>query len=472
MGLLENIKNNKTKQEVPTKVEEFLNSNIKDYGLYVVRTRALPSIMDGLRVGARKLFYAAHKSSIHKKPEKLINLMGLTTMEGYHHGEASLQNTAEFYSSPHLMNYHPLAIKGQIGTLRVPEVKTASRYLKVTTTPYFSLFQYDSELWDYEYDDGDRVEPKMLYPLIPTQLLQRTSSPGFGFSYSTFSYNLEGIIDNCILSISNGTCLDKFGEPLIPLIPTIDGIKPENIIYNKSKETWYNIGEYKIDGNKLIITDLPYSYNYDKFENILKDYEEKGFIKKWQNKSANSQMLYEIEFFTGQLEKLYSSKWKFYQKFCLYTKIRKTHLNVLDLNGKNILYFENEYKLIDAFILRRLTIYQKRKKYLIQKYEEELNILKDKSKFLKLIIDGKLVINNRKLVDIKSDLVRFEVSQEGLKLPISKLTKEEYDKYISEIMELEQKINDIKNTTEKEMYIRDLIDLRIKFGLKPKTLNS
>jgi hypothetical protein len=36
-------------------------------------------------------------------------------------------------------------------------------------------------------------------------------------------------------------------------------------------------------------------------------------------------------------------------------------VNQLDLNGKTILFFENEHKLIDSFVIRRLNFYRKRK---------------------------------------------------------------------------------------------------------------
>ena len=58
-------------------------------------------------------------------------------------------------------------------------------------------------------------------------------------------------------------------------------------------------------------------------------------------------------------------KWKFYQKFALFSKIRKTHLNQLDINGTTILHFDNEHKLIDGFVIRRLNFYRKRKTQLI-----------------------------------------------------------------------------------------------------------
>lgn len=441
-------------------VEGFLDTFIKEYGFYVIETRALPNIMDGLRVGARKILYAASKSSIRKKPEKMGVLIGDVFKEQYHHGDASLQNTIEYLSSDHLFKYHPLSVKGQIPSLRVSKVKTASRYLKVGYSQYFFMYEYDKELWNYKEEDGYIVEPEFMLPIVPMQLLQRTSSPGFGFSFSTFSYKLDDIINNCITSLLNGTCNTIINKQI--LTPEIIGIKDENIIYNESKESWYNVGEYNIEGDILTITELPYNITFEKFESLLNNYEEKFVIKSWTNKSKGALIKYEIKFAPGQLKNQYKFKWKFYQKFCLFSKIKNTHLNQLDLNGKTILFFENEHKLIDSFVLRRLNFYRKRKTTLIDKLNKDIIELDDKALFLKLVLDGVIVINKRSIEAIKKDCDDNNISYEGLKLPISKLTKEEYEKYLNEIKQIKEYLEYIKNTTEKEMYLNDLIDLREK----------
>ena len=450
-------------------VEEFLDTFIKEYGIYVIQTRALPNIMDGLRVGARKIIYASNKHLKPGNPVKMTSLIGRVFDLAFHHGDASLQSTIEFLGSKHLFKYHPISVLGQIPSLRVSKVKTASRYLKVTKSPYFFMYEYDTELYEYKEEDGQLVEPEFLFPIVPMQLLQRTSSPGFGFAYFSFSYKLEDVIDNCITSIMTGTCNTLLNKQI--LRPEIVGIKDENLIYNESKESWYNVGEYEIvDDNTLVVTELPYNITNEKYEQLLNNYEEKFQIKSWVNKGKGGSMKYEIKFLGNQLKEQYKFKWKFYQKFALFSKIRKTHLNQLDINGTTILHFDNEHKLIDGFVMRRLNFYRKRKTQLIDKLENDIKILDDKAKFLKLVLDEKLIINKRKIEDIRKDCDKFGVTYEGLKLSISKLTKEEFEKYLQEIEDIKNYLEYVKNTTEKEMYINDLIELREKvFGINKQT---
>src|SRR5690606_11020945 len=109
----------------------------------------------------------------------------------------------------------------------------------------------------------------------------------------------------------------------------------------------YNVGEYELHENMLIIKDLPFHSQSDKFELKLKNLEEKHLIKSWANRSKKDQIHYTIIFHPNQLAQQYKEKWKFYARFNLFTKIKSNTLNVLDANGKTILNFENENALVD-----------------------------------------------------------------------------------------------------------------------------
>lgn len=453
-------------QIFPTFVEPFLDEFIKEYGFYVVETRALPNVMDGQRIGARKILYSAFTGKLKKGKEKMNLLMGETFGMEYHHGDAALQNTIQQLASKHFNKYCPLEVLGQIGSLRVPNVKTAARYLKTKQSDYSWIFKTDEKLWENKIEDGKKVEPKFFLPIVPMVLLYRTNSPGFGFSFRSFSYKIEDIIDNCLLSLINGTC-DDFDTRIL-LRPEIFGIKDENLIYNKALDQWYNVGEYTIDGDTLIVTDLPYNVNEIAYEKRLLEFREKGEIKSFMNKGGKgkSSINYHITFFPNRLDIFYKrEKWKFYMKFGLFKKITKNTLNVLDTNGKTIINYEDEYKLIDGFVKKRLQFYTKRKNFLINEFNKQIEELSDLAKFLNLILTDKLIVNKRKIDDVKKDCDKFGVTYEGLKLAISKQTEDEYLKFLQEIEDIKVELEYIKKTPEKEVYIKELVEMREKiFG--------
>lgn len=442
--------------------DDYLNTEVKDYASYVVKNRALPNIMDGLRVGARKILWAAINGKIKSgKKEKLSVLLGNTMEYEYHHGDVALKNTCEQLGAKHLFEFAPLDVIGQTGTLRVPEVNTAARYLSVQINNNIENFKVDKELLQLIQDEGKEIEPTFLLPIVPVVLLWRTNSPGFGFSFRSFSHDINDIIDASISSIITGSCDDI---NYYPIKPFIQGIKDSNIIYNESKNSWYNVGEYSenLERDTILITDLPFNVNYSKYEQHLKDLKEVGFITKYINNSSKGKINILLMFRKGMLSKLMSEKWTFFAKLKLYTKVPKLTLNCIDYDCNSIINFESPQALIDGFVKRRKIFYARRKTFLVKTIEQTIEDLSDKAKFIKLVIDGNLIIFKRKIEDVKKDCDKLGVSYNGLKLQTIRFTEEEITKALQEIGELKVQLDYIKNSTIEEMYINDLIELKTK----------
>lgn len=449
----------------------FLNNNVKDYALYVIRTRAVPSLMDGMRIGARKILYAGISQTFKKylkadsirKDIKMPNMIGDVFHLEFHHGDASLKNTIEQLGSKHVLKYAPLAIVGQIPTLRKKDVNTAARYLHVRNTDYLRWFTQDMNLLNYLEEDGTAIEPSFFLPLIPIQLLYRTNSPGYGVGYRGFSYTLQDVINTVMQTIIMGTSntIDA-----IRLKPEIYGIDPEKIIYNENKQTWFNVGDYNLDfvNDIVTITDLPYNVTYDSYKEYLFELEERGYITKFINHTRENKTNIEIRFAKGRLTSLYNSgKFKFYTKLKLFSKIPKNNLNYIDVNG-NLISFDNEYDMIDKFVSRRLEFYQQRKTKLIDDLLNKLDTLEDLRKFIQLVVEDKLIINKRSIVDIKKDCDKFEVSYNGLDLKVSKFTLDEIEKINQQIIEIKNELEYIKATSIQTMYINDLIDFQQEYA--------
>ena len=221
--------------------DDFFNTYLKDFAKYVIETRALPSIYDGLRIGARKIVYAAITGTIKNgKKSKLTTLLGDTMKLNFLHGDNSLN------------------VIGQTPSLRNNEVNTAARYLSVRINDYLEIYKYDSNLWKLTQDEGEENEPEHFFPIIPLVLLNTTNSPGFGFSYRTFQHNIDDIINACIRCLINGSSDDDMLSNKNSLRPEMKGIKEKNFLYNGNKDCWYNVGEYEIDLDKdtVIIKDL------------------------------------------------------------------------------------------------------------------------------------------------------------------------------------------------------------------------
>jgi DNA topoisomerase-2 len=141
------------------------------------------------------------------------------------------------------------------------------------------------------------------------------------------------------------------------------------------------------------------------------------------------------------------------------------NLTCLDENGK-LKIFESVSDLVEYFVNFRLGYYDKRKTYLIDKLTKELIFLSNRAKFIKLIIDGKLKVNNRPKAELISDLenLKFDKVNESynylLSMAISSLTKELYEQLLNEVQVKTDERELVKKTEPIDMYKSDLIELK------------
>lgn len=441
-------------------VTDFLNNEYFNYSMYVIENRACPSLVDGLKTGARKILHASFKGSLKNgDTKKVTNLAGETMNYSlYQHGDSSLNGSIITLSQDFNFNLNPLYIDGQNGSLRSQDA-ASPRYLYVRHSKYTDIWKVDYELLEFEEEEGQKVEPKYYLPIIPVVLTASQIGMAPGYRFSCISYNPLDIIDNCIDYIKNGQ-LNK------TIRPYVRGIKTYNWHYVSDGENsyWVNYGEWMYNKSKDImwITDLPYDMTFDAFESMLNKYIEQNFIKDWKNFSNGNQINYCIQFETGRLKRELGNEdadTRLPNKFKLIKKVPDDQLWVIDEN-KKVKHFQSTNDLITYFVDFRLKKYNDRKSLLVNILEKKLNDNSDLCKFIKLIIDGKLKINNRPKADIKVDLTKYNLPDHLINVPISKLTKEEYEALLKENEDIKQELAYIKGTTIEDMYIKDLTELR------------
>ena len=442
-------------------ITDFLNNEYFNYSIYVVENRACPSLVDGLKTGARKIMHASFKGSLKNgETKKVTNLAGETMNYSlFQHGDSSLNGTIITISQDFNFNLNPLFIDGQNGSLRSPDA-ASPRYLYVRHSKYTDIWKVDYDLLEYEEEEGQKVEPKYYLPIIPTVLTATQIGLAPGYRFSCISYNPIDIIDNCMSYIKDKT-LQK------TIRPYVRGIKTYNWKYetdNNGNSYWVNYGEWMYNKSKDImwITDLPYDVTFDAFESMLNKYIEQNFIKDWKNFSNGNQINYCIQFDSGRLKRELGNEntdARLPNKFKLIKKVPDDQLWVIDENGK-VKHFSTANDLIMYFVDFRLKKYNDRKSLLVSILEKKYQDNSDLCKFIKLIIENKLKINNRPKAEIKVDLASYKLPDNLISVPISKLTKEEYEALLKENEDIKGELAYIKSTTIEDMYLKDLADLK------------
>lgn len=437
-------------------VTEYLDQDYAMYGMYTLENRAIPSVIDGFKPTQRKIIFIADKvwRSGNEKPLKIFQLGGKIASDAhYHHGDGSL-NGAIIGMAQSFKNSLPLLDEiGQFGSLRSPEAG-AARYISTKLTGNFRLLYKDFELLENQVEEGNVIEPKFFLPIIPTVLLNGSSGIAVGFATNILNRNPLDLVDAC-LKVLDGKKVGK----LLPWWKEYSG-PVENVT---GTNQYIMRGVYDVLNTTTVnITELPPSMTFQKYEAHLNSLQDRGIIYSYEDNSTDG-INYTIKFARATLADLIA-KGKLDQTLKM-VETETENLTCLNEKGKLII-FEDVPQVVDHFVNFRLSFYSKRKAFLIKKYGEELVYLSNRAKFVKLIIDGKLKINNvpRKEIVLYLQTADFDEVNGSynylLNMPIHSLTKETYEQLLKEVAEKKAELAEIKKKEPIEMYKEDLFELK------------
>ena len=444
-------------------ITNFLNTEYLNYAFSVLEERAIPSVIDGFKPGARKIMHASLAGTT--KDGKLYKLLALSgdamRVSLYAHGDMSLNGTIVNMCKPFNDNLNPLESDSQVGSLRDPDSAGAPRYLYVRHSKYMDLiYKTDYDLLDFIFEEGQYVEPMTYLPIIPTVLCKNNIGVAVGYSMHNQAYNPLDVIEACKEVVEARA--DKKDKIKIHVRPYLRGIKKENWRFEEG--SWYNYGEWKLNQSKdlMVVTDLPADVSYEDFEKLLNKFKEDDYIKMWKNKSVDGGVNYEIIFSKKQLAiemKKDRSGHRIANKFKLIKQVPEDLFWLLDENHK-LKYFQNKNEVIEYFVNYRIGIYTERKKKLVKILEERIKKNDELVKFIELVCKGKLKIRNRAKAEIKIDMDGYKLPMELISTPMSKVTIEERDELLKQNQEMKAELEYIRNTTEKQMYLNDLNNLK------------
>jgi DNA topoisomerase-2 len=352
---------------------------------------------------------------------------------------------------------------GQFGSLRSPEAG-AARYISTKTTKNFRLLYKDFDLLESRIEEGCEIEPKYFLPIIPTVLLNGSSGIAVGFATNILNRNPIDLIDACQRVLEG----KKVGK-LLPWWSAYNG--PVEQVDDTNQ--YIMRGRYRVVNTTTVeVSELPPSITFQKYEAHLNSLLERGIIYNYEDNSSSG-INYILKFNRANLAKLVA-KGKLDQTLKM-IETETENLTCLDENGK-LIEFSTLPEVVEYFVNFRLKFYDKRKAYLIDKYERELSFLSNRARFVKEIIIGKLKINNapKQAIVLYLETANFDEVDGSynylLGMPIHSLTKEIYEQLLKEVEEKKVELNKIKKRLPLDMYKEDLI--KLKQTLKPQYTND
>jgi len=459
--------------------------------------RSIPSMVDGLKTSQRKVLFACFKRKL-VQDVKVAQLSGYVSEHAaYHHGEQSLASAIVGLAQDYVgsNNVNVLVPSGQFGTRLAGGKDHASpRYIFTRLAPACrAMFPAgDDGLLNYLDDDGQSIEPDHYLPVIPFVLVNGADGIGTGWSTSIPNFDPREVIGNVRRALD--------GDELVPMHPRYRGfrgtIEPED---PSSSSKYVVTGAHELtDDGTLVITELPvrtWTTDYKEFLESLttppavssasknggetttgkrKSTGSTGsnatpLVLDYKEHHTDSVVRFEIKIAPGRIEWL--RRQGVAKVFRLTSRVSITNMHCFDEKGA-ITRYASPLAIVEAFVPLRLAAYERRRASLVRATERELERLTNKARFVLAVVDGTVVVGNKK----KETLVR-ELREKGFRpdgpdgttadetpsrfdyllgMQIWSLTREKVDSLLAEKEEKRVVLEGLRRTTDKALWRADL----------------
>lgn len=484
--------NHLDQKEKYIKYSDFVNKELILFSMADLQ-RSIPSMVDGLKPGQRKILFCSFKRNFIKEA-KVAQFSGyVSEHSAYHHGEQSLASTIlgmaqDFVGSNNINLLQP---NGQFGTRNQGGKDAASaRYLFTRLSPItrFLFPKDDDKLLDYLNEDGQQIEPTWYMPIIPTVLVNGSEGIGTGWSSYIPNYNPRDIVAN-VRRLLNG-------EMMEPMHPWYRGFRG-TIEKTASKEagvTYTVTGIIEeVNETTLRIKELPirrWTQDYREFLESIIDQND-SFIRGFRQYSDDTTVDFEV--FLSEESMMRTKQEGLLKKFKLTTTISTSNMHLFDSKGV-IKKYDTPEQILEEFFHIRLEFYEKRKKVQLENLELELLKLENKVRFILGVVNGEIVVNNRKRTDLLLELRQkgftpfpknsksieavvagatdeTEESEENpevvngvqsidydylLSMAIGTLTLEKVQGLLADRDKLNEEVDDLRKATPESLWVKDL----------------
>lgn len=433
-------------------------------------SRSIPSLIDGLKPSQRKILYGAFLRGLDKTEVKVAQLAGFVSdRAAYHHGEASLTGAIvgmaqNFVGSNNINILRP---NGQFGTRIQGGSDAASpRYIwtefDTLTTTIFNSEDYP--VLNQQFEDNEPIEPEFYAPIIPMVLVNGTKGIGTGFSTDIPPFDPKDIIYNLKQKLK--------GKEMMEMDPWWQ--KFEGTVAKVDDHNYEIYGSWIIKGNKIIVDELPigvWTARYKEHLEKLLEPPEKAKAKKDSNpflsyteNNTDTKVYFELTFESGYLEDAKDIE----KTYHLVKKCGLTNMHLFNSKGA-IQKYRSVLDIIDEYYIVRLEIYKKRKAYQLEILEHQLELINYKTKFILMIVEEKLFVNNKSKAEIETQLEKHKFPKLGknrndpnksydylVSMPIYNLTKEKIEELLKQQNDKQLEFDTLNNKTIETIWYEEL----------------
>ena len=461
--------------------------------------RSIPSVLDGLKPGQRKVIYTCLKHN-YVKDQKVFELAGtVSKTASYHHGDASLHQTIvglaqNFVGSN---NVNCLEPSGNFGSrLSGGSDAASARYIFTRLSPFARrVFNpLDEPVLQSNEEEGKVIEPVNYAPVVPMVLINGADGIGTGWSTQIPNYNPVDIVNNLRRRMGRVGGGVQEEVPFEPMVPWFRGWKgtpePEP---NQPGKFRFNGIVYQDDKkpNEAIVTELPVRVWTDDFksrlEEVIRAEKSPSWIKDYKEFNDHRNVHFQIQMDEKHMNAALEEG--LIDRFKLSKTIGTTNLVAFDANGQ-IRRYEKVEDILEDFYLYRFGVYTMRKAHWLGLYDLEYRRLKCQYRFVLEIMEGKLVVSKKKKTNVvkelrecryepfpretndskrknnKEDEIDEEEDEEEsgsdrdydylLSMPIWSFTQERLDRLKKQIEAKKDQYDELDSKSEKDLWCADL----------------
>lgn len=456
----------------------------KELILYSIASnhRAIPSMVDGLKPGQRKIIYGCLRRNLVSEI-KVAQLAGyISEHMAYHHGEASLNATIvalaqDFVGAP---NMPWLVPSGQFGTRAEGGKNAASpRYIFTYLQKYSKQFWNleDADVLDILDDDGKKIEPKFMVGCFPNVLVNARNGIGTGNSTKLHNFNPDEVMANvrrCLL-----------GEPMEPMAPWYRGFQG-TMHFDPGRNSWVSQGIVHKLKDGFRVTELPVHFWTDNFKVMLDkmmvpDKKKNTLIVRYEEGNDDTKIDFKITMTPKQMAAV-KDPVKFFR---LSSNLNMSNMKLHDAQG-HIKKYHSPEEIIEEWCKVRLETSENLRLHKIAVEKANMEVLATKARFIQMVVDGKIRLRNVSEEDVIRNMVALGFRLGGsdaciqalLRMSLNSLTLTKKSKLEAELEQSKQRIAWLTQTNALDMSLKMLTDfeslwrsLRLKRRL-PKSGNG
>jgi topoisomerase IV subunit A len=290
---------NPAKIELP--LHRRVNTSFLEYASYVIRDRAIPHLIDGVKPVQRRILWALHEKD-DGRFIKVANVVG-HTMQYHPHGDASISDAIVVLANKRYL----IEGQGNFGNIFTGDPAAASRYIECRLTELARTELFNDEITEFvpSYDGRNR-EPVTLPCKLPLALMLGTEGIAVGLSARILPHNFPELLEAQI------AILKKQSFKCLPDFPT--GGQMDARDYQDGKGSVKVRAKMRVkDESTILIKEIPPTTTTDSLIASIEDAARKGKLKvKSINDFTSEEVEIEIKCPSGvEAEKLVDALYAF-----------------------------------------------------------------------------------------------------------------------------------------------------------------